>query len=117
MRRVDAETGVIDTVEEHGGAAAETFKIVAAPDGSFYLVAGSPAGVSSGGWRRRDARGRRRHRGYRGRRRRDAATEIGILPSDAAVASDGALIFSQSEPEPAVRRVDPESGLVETLFD
>ena len=119
VRRVDAETGVIDTVEATaGGAAAETFKIVAAPDGSLYLVAGSPAG---GVIRRLAPDGTLEvvvGTGAIGAAADGmAATEIGILPSDAAVASDGALIFSQSEPEPAVRRVDPESGLVETLFD
>jgi streptogramin lyase len=44
------------------------------------------------------------------------ATEVGILPSDVAFAPDGALLFSQTEPEPAVRRVDPEIGVVTTLF-
>ena len=45
-----------------------------------------------------------------------AATEVGVLPSDVALAPDGAILFSQSEPEPAVRRVDPETGIVSTLF-
>jgi len=34
---------------------------------------------------------------------------------DVAFAPDGALVFSQTAPEPAVRRVDPESGRVATL--
>lgn len=118
LRRVDADTGRIETVEETAhGAAAETFKVVAAPDGSFYLVAGSPQGgvirhlaadatievVVGTGTLGASADGMR-------------ATEIGILPSDVAVAADGALIFSQSQPEPAVRRVDPGTGVVTTLF-
>lgn len=44
------------------------------------------------------------------------ATEIGVLPSDIAFAPDGALLFSQSQPEPAVRRVDPETGVVSTIL-
>jgi streptogramin lyase len=44
------------------------------------------------------------------------ATEIGVLPSDIAFAPDGALLFSKSEPEPAVRRVDPETGVVTTIL-
>ncbi len=118
VRRIDARTGVIETLEETtGGAAAETYKIVAAPDGSLYLVAGSPTG---GVIRRLDPDGTLEvvvGTGAIGAAADGmAAAEIGILPSDAAVAADGALIFSQSQPEPAVRRVDPETGVVTTLM-
>jgi serine/threonine-protein kinase len=118
VRRIDAATGVIDTLPPTaGGAADETFKIVVAPDGSLYLIAGSPAG---GVIRRLAPDGTLEvvvGTGTIGPAGDGmAATEIGILPSDAAVAPDGALLFSQTQPEPAVRRVDPETGLVETLF-
>jgi streptogramin lyase len=118
LRRVDAESGTIETMDATtGGVAAETFKVIAAPDGSLYLVAGSPGGglirrlapdgtievVVGTGTIGAAADGM-------------AATEVGVLPSDVALAPDGAILFSQSEPEPAVRRVDPETGIVSTLF-
>ena len=118
LRRVDAESGTIETMDATtGGVAEETFKMIAAPDGSLYLVAGSPDGglirrlapdgtidaVVGTGMIGAAADGM-------------AATEVGVLPSDVALAPDGAILFSQSEPEPAVRRVDPETGIVSTLF-
>ena len=44
------------------------------------------------------------------------AVEAEILPSDIALAPDGALILSQTEPEPAVRRIDLETGIITTLL-
>lgn len=118
LRRIEAASGEIEIVEATtGGVADETFKVVAAPDGSLYLVAGSP----DGGLIRRLAPDGTIEvvvgTGAIGAAEDGmAATEIGILPSDVALAPDGAILFSQSEPEPAVRRVDPETGIVSTLF-
>ena len=118
LRRIDAVRGEIETVEATtGGVADETFKVVAGPDGSLYLVAGSP----DGGLIRRLAPDGTIEvvvgTGAIGAAEDGmAATKIGILPSDVALAPDGAILFSQSEPEPAVRRVDPETGIVTTLF-
>lgn len=87
------------------------------PDGSIYLVTGDPSG---GDVRRLDPDGTVEvlvGTGALGPAEDGLpATEIGILPSDVAVAPDGALLLSQAEPEPAVRRVDPETGIVTTLF-
>jgi hypothetical protein len=44
------------------------------------------------------------------------ALEAEILPSDVALAPDGAVIVSQTEPEPAVRRIDLETGIITTLL-
>jgi DNA-binding beta-propeller fold protein YncE len=115
IRRVLAGTGRIETAVDglEGGA----FKVLFAPDGTLYLISGDPSGgqvsrvledgslegvVGTGSLGASDD-------GMR-------ATEIGVLPSDIAFAPDGALLFSQSEPEPAVRRVDPEMGVVTTLL-
>ena len=115
IRRVLAENGRIETAVDglEGGA----FKVLFAPDGTLYLITGDPSGgrvsrvaedgslepvIGTGSLGASDD-------GMR-------ATEIGILPSDIAFASDGALLFSQSEPEPAVRRVDPETGVVTTIL-
>lgn len=115
IRRVLAEDGTIETVVDglEGGA----FKVLFAPDGSLYLISGDPSGgqvrrvaedgslevvVGTGSLGASDD-------GMR-------ATQIGVLPSDIAFAPDGALLFSQSQPEPAVRRVDPETGVVTTIL-
>jgi trimeric autotransporter adhesin len=129
LRRIDAQSGVIETVAGTGTegasgdggpaleAAIDAVKVLVEPDGSLYLVGGDPGGgqirriepdgtietVVGTGSLGEDGEGR-------------SATEIGILPSDVAFAPDGALVFSQTAPEPAVRRVDPETGLVTTLL-
>jgi sugar lactone lactonase YvrE len=128
LRRIDAKSGVIETVAGvgtegatgDGGAAVraaiDAAKLLVGPDGSLYLVGGDP----DGGQIRRIAPDGTIETvvgtgtlGEYGDGR--LATEIGILPSDVALAPDGALVFSQTAPEPAVRRVDPETGLVATL--
>ena len=115
IRRVLAESGLIETAVDglDGGA----FKVLFAPDGTLYLISGDPSGgqvsrvtedgsleavIGTGSLGASDD-------GMR-------ATEIGVLPSDIAFAPDGALLFSQSEPEPAVRRVDPETDVVTTIL-
>ena len=115
IRRVLAESGRIETAV--GGLEGGTFKVLFAPDGTLYFLSGDPSGgqvsrvaedgslevvIGTGSLGASDD-------GMR-------ATEIGVLPSDVAFAPDGALLFSQSEPEPAVRRVDPESGVVTTIL-
>ena len=115
IRRVLAESGRIETAV--GGLEGGTFKVLFAPDGTLYFLSGDPSGgqvsrvaedgslevvVGTGSLGASDD-------GMR-------ATEIGVLPSDVAFAPDGALLFSQSEPEPAVRRVDPETGVVTTIL-
>ena len=115
IRRIVATSGRIETAVDglEGGA----FKVLFGPDGTLYLISGDPSGgrvsrvaedgsleavVGTGSLGASDD-------GMR-------ATEIGVLPSDIAFARDGALLFSQSEPEPAVRRVDPETGVVTTIL-
>lgn len=115
IRRVLAESGRIETAVDglEGGA----FKVLFAPDGSLYLISGDP----SGGQIRRVAEDGSLEivvgTGSLGPSDDGMqATEIGVLPSDIAFAPDGALLFSQSQPEPAVRRVDPETGVVTTIL-
>jgi sugar lactone lactonase YvrE len=115
IRRIVAGSGRIETVVDglEGGA----FKILFAPDGTLYFITGDPSGgrvsrvaedgsletvVGTGSLGAADD-------GMQ-------AVEIGVLPSGIAFAPDGALLFSQSEPEPAVRRVDPETGAVTTIL-
>ena len=115
IRRIVAASGRIETAVDglEGGA----FKVLFAPDGTLYLITGDP----SGGQVRRVAENGSLEvvigTGSLGASDDGMlATEIGVLPSDIAFATDGALLFSQSEPEPAVRRVDPETGVVTTIL-
>lgn len=101
-----AESGRIETAVE--GLVGGAFKVLFAPDRTLYLISGDPSGgqvtrVADDGSLGASDDGMR-------------ATEIGVLPSDIAFAPDGALLFSQSQPEPAVRRVDPETGVVTTIL-
>jgi hypothetical protein len=115
IRRVLAGSGRIETAVD--GLESGAFKVHFAPDGTLYLITGDPSGgqvsrvaedgslevvIGTGSLGASDD-------GMR-------AAEIGVLPSDLAFAPDGALLFSQSEPEPAVRRVDPETGVVTTIL-
>jgi streptogramin lyase len=115
IRRVLADSGRIETVVDGLGGGA--FKVLFAPDGTLYFITGDPSGgqvsrvaadgslevvVGTGSLGASDD-------GMR-------AAEIGVLPRDIAFAPDGALLFSQSEPEPAVRRVDPATGVVTTIL-
>jgi DNA-binding beta-propeller fold protein YncE len=115
IRRILADTGTIESVVE--GPEAEAFKVLFAPDGTLYLVSGDP----SGGQIKRLSEGGSIEvvvgTGVLGASDDGMpATEIGVLPSDIEFAPDGALLFAQSQPEPAVRRVDPETGVVTTIL-
>jgi hypothetical protein len=129
IRKIDARTGVITTIAGNGReevtgdggpareAGIDAVKLLFAPDGSLYLVGGNP----DGGTIRRISpdgtietvvgTGRLGPNGDGG-----PALKAGILPSDVALAADGALIVSQGEPVPAVRRVDPDTGVITTLL-
>jgi streptogramin lyase len=129
IRRMDAQTGAIRTIagtgrEEATGdggpareAGVDAVKLLVGPDGSLYLVGGDP----SGGTVRRISpdgiietvvgTGSLGPNGDGG-----SALAAGILPSDVVLTEDGALIVSQTEPEPAIRRVDPETGVITTLL-
>jgi len=129
IRKLDARTGRIRTIAGNGReeatgdggparrAGVDAVKLLAAPDGSLYVVGGYPYG---GTIRRISPEGiidtvvgtgslGPHTDGVR-------ATEAGILPSDVALAPDGALIVSQTEPDAAIRRVDPATGVVTTLL-
>jgi sugar lactone lactonase YvrE len=112
LRRIDAATGVITTL-----AALETHKTHAASDGSIFYVWGNPSG---GAVHRIAAAGTGTRVAGTGaldvHRDGGPATEAGLLPSDAVLAPDGALLVAQTQPVPAVRRVDLASGVITTLF-
>lgn len=115
IRQVDVGSGAITTVVR--GADASAAKVLVTPDDTLYLVDGDPGG----GLIRRIAPDGTVEivvgTGVLGENGEGLpAVEIEILPSDVALAPDGALIFSQTQPEPAVRRVDPATGLVTTLL-
>jgi streptogramin lyase len=129
IRRIDARTGVITTIagtgfaepDGDGGPAREAsvnpVKLLVTPEGGIYVVGSDLTGgtirfidpdgtidaVAGTGFIGADGEG-------------GPALEAEILPSDVALAPDGALIVSQTEPEPAVRRIDPETGIITTLL-
>lgn len=92
VRMIDAATGTIETAFPHDG-----FKIIAAPDGSFYLMTGDPRGgkitqvAASGKVLRTIGTGR-------------LAPPRGLLPSDVEPIPGGILI-SQAQPFPAILRL------------
>ena len=45
----------------------------------------------------------------------EPALDLGILPSAVTPAADGAVLFTQTQPVAAVRRVDPATGPATTL--
>lgn len=128
VRRIDAASGVITTVagtgergsNGDGGPAtraqvSETRPEVAR-DGTVYLAGGDPSG---GRIRRLDQDGRIHAVAGNGRIGPEGeggpATAAGFLPGGIALAPDGTLIFSQTQPRPAVRRIDAATGRVTTI--
>jgi hypothetical protein len=110
VRRIDAATGVIDTA-----FAQDAFKVVAAPDGTFYLLTGDPHG---GRVTQVDAAGNVVRTVGSGRLSRHRATDriavIGFLPSDVEPVA-GAILVSETEPVPAIRRLAAGSSTLTTL--
>jgi streptogramin lyase len=111
IRRIDAATGRIDTVV----AGIEAFKLNVRPDGTIYFLSGDPSGgrvhrFSGGGVETVVGNGTLTPRGDGGQ-----ATAAGLLPTDVALAPDGALLVLQTEPFAAVRRVDPRTGVISTF--
>ena len=113
IRRIDARTGVITTIATE----VDAVKLLVVPGGGIYLTGSEPAGgtirfldpdgtihaVAGTGFIGDDGEG-------------GPAVKAEILPSDIALAPDGALILSQTEPEPAVRRIDLDTGIITTLL-
>ena len=95
----------------------DAVKLLVAPGGGIYLTGSDPTGgtirfldpdgtihaVAGTGFIGDDGEG-------------GQAVDAEILPSDIALAPDGALILSQTEPEPAVRRIDLDTGIITTLL-
>ena len=129
VRRMDATSGALTTIagtgrEEATGdggpasdAGVDAVKLLVAADGSLYLVGGDPGGgtirrISPDGIIETVVgTGTLGPNGDGG-----PAVAAGILPSDVALARDGALIVSQTEPVPSIRRVDPSTGVITTLL-
>jgi sugar lactone lactonase YvrE len=91
----------------------DAFKLLVTRDG-LYGVTGDP----NGGSVVRIANGRVETvvgDGTLGPHRDGRAREARILPSAVALAPDGALLVSQVQPVPAIRRVDLAAGTIETL--
>lgn len=97
VRRIDAATGVIDTAFPHGG-----FKVVAAPDDTLYLFTGDPRG------------GQITQVDRAGKVLRRIGTGRGFMPSD-IVPVRGAVLISQIQPFPAVRRLANGSSTLTTV--
>jgi streptogramin lyase len=110
VRRIDAATGVIDTALK-----LPAFKVVPGPGGTLYLIDGGPTG---GTVKQVDASGSvlRVIGTARLSRHVDRVQigKVGFLPSDVEPVS-GAVLISQTEPIPAIRRL-ASGGTTLTTF-
>jgi hypothetical protein len=93
----------------------DAFKLRVAPGGAVYGVTGTPRGgrvvrIAPDGRVTRIA-----GTGRLGPHRDGRALNAGILPTSVAFAPGGALLVSQLEPVPAIRRVDLATGRITTL--
>lgn len=111
IKRLDARSGQVRTL-----ASVEAVKLLAAPDGGLYAVSGDPTGGQvlriDPDTTTRVVAGNNTLGPYGDG---GPATSAGLLPSDVALAPDGALLITQTSPVAAVRRVDLGSGLITTL--
>jgi hypothetical protein len=110
VSRIDGDTGAVSPFVQ-----VDAIKVLIAPDGSVFGVEGNP----SGGRVVRIAPDGRvttiAGTGTLAPHRDGPALEAGILPSSVELAPDGALLVSQVEPVPAIRRVDLSTGAMTTL--
>jgi hypothetical protein len=110
--RVDGGSGAITTV-----AQVDCFKVHPAADGTLFALEGDPSGgrvlrvTSSGGVTPIVGNGGLGPVGDGG-----PATSAGLLPSDVALGLDGALLVTHASPFPAIRRVDLQSGRIDTFL-
>jgi len=111
IRRIDAATGTIETAFRRSA-----FKVVAGPAGTFFLLNGNPTG---GTVTEIDAKGatlRVIGTGTLSRHvDRAPIDRVGFLPSDVEPVV-GALLITQTEPVPAVRRLASGSRTLTTLL-
>ena len=110
ISRIDGISGAVTPFADVDG-----IKLLAAPDGSLYGVVGGPAGgrvirVAPDGTVTTVA-----GKGGLGPPKDGPALEVGMLPNAVQLAPDGSLIVTQSEPIPALRRVDRPGGTITTL--
>jgi hypothetical protein len=96
-QRIDAATGTITMPFAQDG-----FKLVAAPDGTLYLMGGGPRG------------GRITQLDAHGKVLRTIGTGVGFLPSDVEPVR-GAILISQVQPTPAIVRLADGSS-TRTIF-
>jgi sugar lactone lactonase YvrE len=111
VRRIDATTGVIETALR-----LPAFKVVPGPGGSLYVINGGPSGgtvtqVDAGGSVLRVIGTGRLSRHVD----RVQIGKVGFLPSDVEPVP-GAVLISQTEPIPAIRRLASGGTTVTTLL-
>jgi sugar lactone lactonase YvrE len=111
VRRIDAATGTIETAFR-----LPAFEVVAGPRGTFFLLEGTPTG---GTVRQVDAQGAVLRVIGTGKLSphvdRTPIGRVGFLPSDVELLGE-ALLISQVEPIPAVRRLAAGSTTLTTLI-
>jgi streptogramin lyase len=110
ISRIDGKTGAVSRFANVDG-----IKLLVAPDGLVYGVVGSPAGgrvvrVAPDGSVTTVAGS-----GSLSPHRDGPALEAGILPAAVQLAPDGSVIITQTEPIPAIRRIDRPGGTITTL--
>jgi sugar lactone lactonase YvrE len=109
VRVIDPD-GRIDTLFRR-----PAFKVVPAPDGTFYVLAGDPSGGTVTQVERSGRVLRVIGTGRLGRHAdRVAIDRVGFLPSDVEPAG-GALLVAQTQPVPAIRRLARGSRTLTTL--
>lgn len=110
VRRIDAATGLIDVAFARTG-----FKIVAAGDGTFYLLGGEPSGgtithvAADGTVLQTIGTGRIAKHG-----RRTPIGRVSFLPTDVEPIS-GALLITEAKPSPSIRRLRTGGSVLTTL--
>jgi hypothetical protein len=111
VRRIDAATGVIETAVR-----LPAFKVASGPGGTLYLINGGPRG---GTLTQVDASGSVLSVIGTGRLSRHVDRvqigKVGFLPSDLEPVS-GAVLISQTEPVPAIRRLASGSMTLTTFL-
>jgi hypothetical protein len=111
VQRIDAATGTIATAFPHAA-----FKIIAAPDATFYLMAGDPRG---GRITQVDSTGKVLRTIGTGRiaphRPSSPIARVGFLPSDVQPVV-GAILITEVQPVPAIRRLANGSSTLTTLL-
>jgi len=112
VKRIDLSTNEVTTV-----VTGSAYKPLFGRNGTLYAIGGGAGGSTISRVESNGTLTRIVGTGRIGPDRNGVkATTVGLLITDAAFAPNGTLVVAQAKPLPKIRRVDPKTGRITTVF-